>query len=126
MGLIATRTIPAFGHISLFVNDVFPAVPRPSPGVFRGILRMTSGTTPVAVLGIRARYNERGEFLATATPVSNEAAPSSTAEAIFPHLADLGGYTTQFVLFSGVSGQSSNGAVRFFTPSGQAMEFMIR
>jgi len=43
---------------------------------------------------------------------------ANSAEVVFPHLVDLGGYTTEFVLYSGVAGQASGGSVSFYTQTG--------
>jgi hypothetical protein len=77
------------------------------------------------VIGLRARYNERSDFLITTTPASNEAAPPSTATLFFPHIVDSGGYTTQFILFSGNAGQSSSGVMRLFSQSGAPLSFAV-
>jgi hypothetical protein len=41
------------------------------------------------------------------------------SELFFPHFADSGGYTTQFILFNGITGRSLNGTIRFFSQSGE-------
>jgi hypothetical protein len=87
---------------------------------FKGLLRLSS-SLPIAVAGLRGRYNERGDFLIAATPpVSENASPVST-DLYFPHFADAGGYTTQFILFSAAPGPPISGNVRFFSQSGQAL-----
>ena len=50
---------------------------------------------------------------------------TSTSESLFPHLADSGGYTTQFVVFSGSAGQASTGTIRFFSQAGQALALLV-
>jgi len=45
----------------------------------------------------------------------------TTSEMDFPHLVDGGGYTTQFILFSGASGQATTGTLGFFDESGQPL-----
>jgi len=40
-------------------------------------------------------------------------------------LADGGGCTTQFILFSGTAGQSSSGTLRFFDQSGQSSTLTV-
>ncbi|MBI4471931.1 MAG: hypothetical protein HY646_04635 [Acidobacteria bacterium] len=123
-GLTATRLVPANGHISTFVHDLFPTLDVSAN--FRGVLRITSGASPVVIVSLRTRYNERGDFLITTTPASNEAAASTTGEIYFPHIVDQGGYSTQFILFSGVTGQTSTGNLRFFSQAGQSMNVRIR
>jgi hypothetical protein len=63
----------------------------------------------LAVAGLRGRYNEREDFLITTTPPSNENATTSTVPMFFSHIVDGGGYTTQFLLFSGIANQSADG-----------------
>jgi len=78
----------------------------------------TTASARIAVIGLRGEYNERSDFLITTSMPASEATPPSSAEAFFPHLADGGGYTTEFVLFSGSPGQAPSGLLRFFTQSG--------
>ena len=53
-----------------------------------------------------AHQRERGELKMTTTPPSNETGPSTTADVFFPHFADSGGWSTQFILYSGTAGQA--------------------
>jgi hypothetical protein len=107
-GLFGSVQIPANGQMSRFLNELFPSL----PSGFQGVLRL-SAPSPVAVVGLRGRSNERGDFLITTIPVSNDAAAVATPfETIFPHIVIGGGYTTQFVLFgSGPDGSSSGNLV---------------
>jgi hypothetical protein len=120
-GLTASATIAGFGHLSAFMHDLFPALALP----FRGVLRISSFSS-IAVMTLLTRYNERGDFLMAATPSSNEASPSSTAGLVFPYIADGGGFTTQFILFSGVAGQISTGALSFIGQQGQPLNLTVR
>jgi hypothetical protein len=120
--LAATRTvnIPASGQFVRFLDDaeLFPAIERP----FRGVLRISSAAE-IGVVGLRGRYNERtpaSDFLITTTPPTLESAPATAAEQLFPQLVNGGGYTTQFVVFSGTAGQTSAGVLRFFRTDGSA------
>ena len=117
-GLTASTTVPGSGHVSKFVDELFPTLTTP----FQGVLRITSTSTSVAVLGLRARTNERGDFLITTTPPTDETAGATTDELLFPQLANGGGWTTQFILFSGIAGQSSSGALRFFSQGGTPLD----
>ena len=98
--------VPGSGQVARFVDQIFPAP-------FQGVLRVSS-TETLAVTGLRARTNERQEFLITTTEPTNEAAASTTAVFLFPHLVDGGGWSTQTILFSGIAGQTANGTMRFF------------
>ncbi len=114
---VVLPVLPALGHTARFLAEFFPDL----PDSFQGILRVSSVSTEIAVAGLRTRYNERQDFLITTTPPTNEAAPVSLSESLFPHLADGGGYTTQFILFSGSPGQSSAGSLILVDQSGQPL-----
>ena len=120
-GLAASVVIPPSGHTSKFVHELFPTLSLP----FRGVLRVSSGNS-IVVVSLRTRYNERGDFLITTTPATNEASASSSADLMFPHIVDRGGYTTQFILFSGLAGQSTAGTLRFFGQDGQPLILTVR
>src|SRR5262249_24668913 len=116
------RTIPASGQIAIFLRELFPALPNS----FRGLLRITTVVTPIAVDVFRAQTNERGNFLITATQVSDETKTASPADSIIPQIVDGGGYTTQFILFSAITTQSPSGVVRFFGPNGLSLNLATR
>ena len=116
-GFVSTLTIPAFGHAARFLEELFPFQVFP----FQGVLRITAGTSQVIVTGFRTRSNERGDFLMTTVPVTTELIPAPIGELVFPHVVNLGGFTSQFVLFSGTLSQPGLGTVRFFTQNGQPL-----
>jgi len=119
-----TVSVPPSGHTARFLAQIFPAVPNP----FKGVLRISTTAAGVSVVGLRARYNERASaeaFIITTTPVSLEGAAPSATESLFPHLVNGGGYTTQFVLFSGSAGQTSSGNLRFVKPDGSAFNLTV-
>jgi hypothetical protein len=116
-GMTSTFTIPPLGHTAAFVKQFpgFESIPYP----FRGVLRIsTTSSSGIAVIGLRVEYNALGDFLISTSMPVNEAAAPSPAAALFPHFVDGGGYTTEFILFSGSAGQTSSGTLRFFTQSG--------
>jgi hypothetical protein len=117
-GQTGTMVVPGGGHAAMFLNQISGFVSLQTP--FQGVLRVSSAAS-ISVAGLRSRYNERGDFLITTTPSVNEASLSSTAPLYFSHLADGGGYTTQFILFSGQAGQSSSGSLQLFTQSGNPL-----
>ena len=124
-GLTSSVTVPAFGHSANFVHELFPSL-TVSPGLpFQGLLRITSFSS-IAVVAVRARYNENGSFLITTTPVSNEASSASTAELDFAQIVDGGGYSTQFVLFSGITDQNTTGILNFFGEDGLPLNLTVR
>jgi hypothetical protein len=104
----ATLTVPAGGQVTKFINELFPGL----AGNFRGIARLTASSY-VAVVALRGRYNERGDFLITTTPPLNETAGSS-ADVIFPHIVNGAGYTTQLTIF----GDPGAGRVYLFGQDG--------
>ena len=57
----------------------------------------------------------------TTTPPSNELELETTAETFFPHIVDSGGWSTQFILFSGTAGQGGAGTLNFFDYTGQPL-----
>jgi hypothetical protein len=118
-----TLTLPPSGQAAKFLGEIFPGLQPP----FKGVVRITTPGSLISVVGLRARYNERQptDFLITTTPPSNEAGAASSAELVFPHLVNGGGYTTQFILFSGTAGQSSSGNLRFLKQDGTAFNLNV-
>ncbi len=115
----ATLALPPSGQIARFIDEIFTL-----PDNFSGLLRVTS-TGEVAMVGLRLRTNEKGEIKMTTTPPSNETGASTTADLFFPHLADSGGWSTQFILYSGTAGQAASGTLRFIDASGQPLDLPI-
>jgi hypothetical protein len=113
--------VPVGGKIAKFADEIFPSVPTP----FKGILRLTSDV-PVSVAGLRARNNERQDFLISTVPIVQETTQGSTAELDFPHLVDGGGYTTQFILIDAVIGQTSTGSIVFRNSSGLPFDLNLQ
>ncbi len=117
-GLSASVSLPSNGQMALFLNNIpgFQSLPVP----FRGLLRITSDSA-IASTVLRTRANERGEFLFTEMHAFDESLTAASSELIFPHLADGGGFSMQFVLFSPRAGQPSSGTVYFFDKTGQPL-----
>jgi hypothetical protein len=111
----------------LFLNQIPGLASAPLP--FKGILRVSSSsqaaTGSISVVGLRARYNERNDFLITTTPPTNEATPAVGVPLYFPHIVDSGGYTTQFILFSG-AGVSSTGTIELFSADGRPFDVTVQ
>ena len=100
--------------MSRFLNEIFPSL---TTG-FQGVLRLTSPSL-VTVIGLRGRLNERGDFLITTIPVSNdEVAVAPPFETIFPHVVNGAGYTSQFVLFGSGPDGSASGNLLFIGKDG--------
>jgi len=122
VGAAATVTVAGNGQTAGFLHDFFPGISLP----FKGLLRIsTASPAGLSVVGLRGRYNERSDFLITTTPPNNETNPASAAELLFPHLVNGGGYTTQFILFSGTAGQASSGNLKFFKQDGTGLNLNV-
>jgi hypothetical protein len=118
-GSSATISIPPNGQTAMFLNEI-PGLGG-LPAVFQGVLRITSAG-PITVTGLRARTNERGDFLITTTTPLDELSPANTSETIIPHFAEGGGYGMQFILF----GRSASGVVSFFDQTGNPASLQFR
>ncbi|HYR82521.1 MAG TPA: hypothetical protein VE422_00425 [Terriglobia bacterium] len=121
-GLRSSLTLRQRAHVSFFLNQIpgFESL----PASFQGVLRIASNTASVAVVGVRSRYNERGDFLVTAMPVADESAPPEL-ERIFPHIVSGGGYTTQILIFNNSSTDSNKAMIRFRTQSGETVNPLL-
>jgi trimeric autotransporter adhesin len=104
-------TLAAYGHNSQFADQLITGL----PDGFTGLLDISS-KTPFAALTMRSLYNENNDYLMTTFPIAdmNQTAPSPI---VFPHIADGGGYVTQFILLS--AGDASSTAIRYFDNNGQ-------
>ncbi len=122
-GLAGTLAIPGNGQAAQFLSEV-PAFAS-LPNVFQGVLRISS-STPIAVVGLRGRYNERRDFLITTTPPADEAKTGLPADLFLPQVVDGGGYTTQFVLFSRQAASASTGFLTLFSADGNAWNLPLR
>jgi hypothetical protein len=101
-------SVPANGQISLFLNQV-AGLSVPSQGIVR-----ISAASPLSVIGLRGRYNERNDFLITSLPPVAENLSGANGPLFFPQFVDGGGYVTQFIIF----GTASSGGLQFRTSSG--------
>jgi hypothetical protein len=123
-GLKASLTIPGRGQRSFFLNELpgFQTLPAP----FQGILRISAeNQAEITVLGLRGRTNERGDFLITTTPPTNEKA-AANSQIVVPHVVNGGGYTTQFITFGGTSSEPATGTVQMFSQTGGRAEISLR
>ena len=114
-GVSGSVILPANGQVAAFITQLsgFESLAAP----FQGILQITA-SSDVSVVGLRGRYNARGDFLITSVPPVDENSFASASERLFPHFADGGGYTTQFILFNGSAAGSSTGVLGLFSPDG--------
>jgi len=120
-------TLPAGGQLAKFI-DQLAMTPSLAGQTVQGILRITTNLSSISVVGLRSRLNERlpnADFLITTTPPTLESGAPGTAERLFPHLANGDGYTTQFILFSGLAGQTSGGTLNVVAPDGTPLSLNI-
>ena len=109
-----TLPLPPSGQVARFIDEIFDSL----PDNFSGVLRVTS-TADVAIVGLRLRINDRDELKMTTTPPSIETDTPNMMDRFFPHIVDSAGWSTQFILFSGVGGQDSSGTLSFFDTQGE-------
>jgi hypothetical protein len=123
-GLRGSLAVPASGQRALFLDEIpgFESLPRP----FKGFVRISSpAAADLAVVGLRGQWNERGDFLVTTTPPSNETA-ASAAEIAFPQVVDGGGFTTQVILYSGTPAEPAAGNLNLFSQAGGQLSFTMK
>jgi hypothetical protein len=119
-------SIPANGQVAFFVNQL-PGIGS-SSGAFQGTLRIEAsgaGSSGVAVMGLRTRINERGDFLITTTDAVRELVTPSGSELFIPYFAMGAGYGVQFVLFSR-SASPVDGTVSFFDRQGRFLNVFFQ
>jgi hypothetical protein len=80
------------GHDAKFAEQLISGLPEN----FTGVLDISSPTA-FAAITVRSLYNERDDFLLTTFPIAN-GARTAPYPIVFPHIADGGGYVTQFIL----------------------------
>jgi TonB family protein len=115
--------IPGNGQTSKFLNDIFGSqTPKPP---LQGILRISTSGPELSVVGLRGRYNERGDFVITTTPPANEAATASSFGYAFPEVVNGGGYTTQFLLFSGAASQAGDASLQVVNQDGTPVNLPV-
>jgi trimeric autotransporter adhesin len=108
-------TLAANGHDAKFTSELIEGL----PSGYRGVLEIRS-ETPFAALTIRSLINERDDFLMTTFPIS-DASRTAPSPVIFPHVADGGGYVTEFILIS--AGAPASTTPAFYNDSGAAVDF---
>jgi hypothetical protein len=117
-GVEGILRIGAWGQLHSSIQELPGAQNLPRP--FQGTLRLSS-SAPIAALAIRARYNERGDFLLSTTPPSDSAADPQD-EAFIPQVLDGGGYNTQIVIFGGTEESPASGNIYFFDQNGEPID----
>ncbi len=62
----------------------------------------------------------------TTTPPSDETDAPTMADRFFRHIVDSAGWSTQFILFSGIAGKDSSGTLSFFDTDGEPWDLPTR
>jgi hypothetical protein len=124
-GRVATITIPANGQRTFFINQIEGFQQMPTP--FQGVLRVGAvSNDPVSLMGIRGRYNERGDFLVTTTPpIPEDFFDRPRTELVFPHFVTGGGYATQFIVFGVFPELTSSASLQFLSQLGLPMDLNL-
>ena len=116
-GLRGSLEILPFGERAIFLNEIPGFESLPSP--FKGILRISSPSSAgISVLGLRSRVNERGDFMITTTPATDEK-PVRANSLVFPHVVDGDGYSTEFITFGARN-------LQVFSQSGRGSGMILR
>ena len=105
-----TINLAVNGHRARFVAEMIEGL----PDGFTGVAEISS-TSPFVALTLRGLTNRRGDFLLTTFPIADPNQPAPTP-IVFPHIADGGGYSTQFIFISASGAASVN--VDFFGSDG--------
>ena len=92
------------------------------PSNFRGVLHIASNT-PISAIGLRTRYNERGDFLISTTPAMGDNASTDAEELVFPQVVSGGGYTTEFILMN--SSGTSEGTLTLKSQTGTELPLFV-
>jgi hypothetical protein len=93
-GLYADAALPPMGQVTLFLDQVDAF--RSSLPQFSGFVRISGAS--VAAVGLKRRYNQRGDLLLTTIPVLPESGLAGPSHPIF--FASGAGYTTRFIVFA--------------------------
>jgi len=102
--------VPGAGLILEGLDSLLPGIAGQE---IEGVLRITTDLPAISMAGFRTRFNERQQALYTTVPSIVEDAFPGSQERFFPYVLNGGGFTTDIVLFSGESLQSSSGTLRF-------------
>jgi hypothetical protein len=119
----APLPLPASGQIVGFIDDLIPSLAGQN---IQGVLRLTTTVPTVSVVALRLNRDNTQINLMTTTPPTVESGAPGTAVRVFPHAINGGGFTTQFILFSGTAGQAPAGDLSFTKQSGEPLVFDIK
>jgi hypothetical protein len=103
------------GQIVDYLDSLIPSV---ADRAVQGVMRITTDLPAISVVGLRARQNERQQYVLSAIPAVQEDRQPLSQERFFPYWMNGGGFDTQIVLFSGRSGQSASGTFSLIRADG--------
>ena len=118
-GTARAMTLGPAHQMSLFASQLVPDLPEG----FRGSILLESDV-PVATMAMRST-SSGGRFLLATLPVVDLSQPAAVKTCFFPHLADGGGYTSEFILLN-PRPESAWGRLRFFTTAGVPLPLVAR
>ncbi|MFH1574289.1 MAG: hypothetical protein ABIG68_09915, partial [Acidobacteriota bacterium] len=103
---------------ALFASELIPSL----PGDFRGTIEISSETA-LATVALRATYGNR--FLLATLTVEADGHAQARRVLYFPHLADGGGFSSEFILLNLGKGASTP-RLSFFTREGKPLRLASR
>jgi hypothetical protein len=109
--------LPANAHRSLYLSQI-PGLESVTDG-FQGILRITSTSSDVSVIGVRTGWDECGDVAFSSVPAVNDDSIHPNSRYVFPHFAFGSGFSARFVIFENPGGQP--GSLDFFSSSGAVL-----
>ena len=115
--------LPPSGQIVDFLDSLLPGLANQK---VQGVLRITTDLPAISVVGFRARYNERQQFLLSTVMPVNEEGLSYSPEHFFPYWIDEGGFGSDIILFSGRPGQSALGELIFVRSDGIPIDVDVK
>lgn len=108
-----TRILPSRGHLSIFVDELFPDL----PANFSGLLEITS-PLPLAATTLRLSINQRNQPILTTLPIADLIRPILATSFIFPQVGFGSGYSTSLVFINADKTRVLTGIVSFLRPDG--------
>jgi hypothetical protein len=118
-GASRQRTVAPGAQSALFVSELMPDLPEG----FRGTVLVESDA-PLAMLALHAA-NLANRFLLAALPVSDLLVSGASGTSFFPHLADGGGYSSEFVVVNPGT-DTANPTLRFYSSAGKPLRLVSR
>ncbi len=118
-GTVRTFSLDPAHQTSLFASELVPDLPQG----FRGTLLLESNV-PVATMAMRST-NAADRFLLSTLPVLDLTRLGAASSLFFPHLADGGGYLSEFIILNPGAGSSLSG-LKFFSSTGTPLPLVSR